>query len=77
MVTVEAFGPGGKDPVVTAATRVLITDHHGNPLALVVEWDRDQYLLAHEGDKDFEQLLATFGVERAMVLNRVTTERSP
>lgn len=71
MITVEAFGPGGAAPVVAAASRVLVRDAHGNPLAVVVEHAPGQYLVAHHGDPDFDLLLGTLGARAAVVRHRV------
>jgi hypothetical protein len=72
MITIEAFSPGGKDPIVMEASRVLIKTANGNPLCLVVTWgDKGQYLHADYEDKDFDAMLQTFGVDAAVVLKKV------
>lgn len=72
MITIEAFSPGGKDPIVMEASRVLIKTANGNPLCLVVTWgDKGQYLHTDYEDKDFDAMLQTFGVDAAVVLKKV------
>lgn len=71
MLTVEAYGPGGSAPMRTEATRVLVKDQYGNPLAVVVVYGDNQILVAHQNDDDFDILLSTFGVESAVVLKRL------
>lgn len=72
MITIEAFSPDGKNPIVMEASRVLIKTANGNPICLVVTWgDKNQYLHTAEGDDDFDGMLRTFGVDSAVVLKRV------
>lgn len=67
MLTVETFQPGGRQAQAVAASRVLVCDAHGNPLAVVVEHAPGEYIVAHLNDPDFGVLLATFGTAAARV----------
>ncbi len=48
------------------ATRVLVRDKHGNPIALVVD---DGFVhVSKLGDSDFEQMLEMHGINRTIVV---------
>lgn len=64
---VECFGRGGRSAASLEATRVLVSDAHGNPVLLAVEYEPGKYLAAHLLDDDFEDLLATFGLKPSAV----------
>jgi len=71
MLRVESFGQAGAGAAVVDATRVLIRDGHGNPICVAVSWSDgpvQQTLVAHIGDEEFDDLLATFGTKRARVV---------
>jgi CTP:molybdopterin cytidylyltransferase MocA len=69
-VKVELYEAGGKNARVVDATRVLVRNAQGTPVALVAEWGA-AVLAAHADDPDFQQLLTTFGADRVVVRNRV------
>jgi hypothetical protein len=73
-MTVEVFGPGGAGAASVEATRVVVKDQHGNPLAVVVEHETDQYWCAHQDDPDFETVLEVLGIKAANVLRRFTVQ---
>lgn len=72
MILIEAYAPGGKDPVNMEVSRLVVKTEHGNPICLVVTWgDNGQYLHADQNDDDFDMCLKTFGIESATVLRTI------
>ena len=71
MLTVESFGPGGRDAVSYQATRVVIKDASGNPLVAAVLYDADQYLVVTCEDETFDAVLRTMGMTAARVSRRL------
>lgn len=69
MIRVEAFDMGGKNVSRFDGTRILLSDKFNNPLVVAVEYEDGKYLISTISDDDFEQMLATLGVESAVVLN--------
>jgi len=74
-----------KEPQVLEASRVLVRDRFGNPIALVVEDGEYTHIFRKDGntvrvgDPEFEQILQLFGINRAIVVDSVkpTTPRNP
>lgn len=56
-----------KDPMVLQATRVLITDDYGVPLAFTVEVTPGHWRHFRVGDEDFEQQLENHGINRTVI----------
>lgn len=73
MIRIEAYAPGGKDPVAMDVSRLVVTTDQGNPICLVVTWGDDggRYIHASQEDDDFDALLKTFGMESATVLKKI------
>ncbi len=72
MLTVELFSPGGKNPQVIEASRILVRDSHGNPYVLAAVFDDNQIIVSHVEDEEFDALLTTFGTKAAKVLHRLS-----
>lgn len=49
-------------PRTINATRVVVYDDHGNPLALAVQLDNGMYHVCHLKDPEFRTLLDMLGV---------------
>jgi hypothetical protein len=59
-------------PVKIKATRIVIYDETtGNPLSLVVEFHPGAYYTSQVGDKDFNSLLESLGVNKTVLVDKM------
>lgn len=71
MLRAEIFDEDGK-PLKIRATRVVIYDETtGNPLSLVVEFHPGAYYTSQVGDKDFNSLLESLGVNKTVLVDEI------
>lgn len=65
---------GGDTIVKDDLTLVVISDRHGNPLAVACELSPGMYEVSKVGDPDFAAALKMLGVDKTVV---VTTVQAP
>lgn len=71
MLRAEILDDKGQ-PVKIKATRIVIYDETtGNPLSLVVEFHPGAYYTSQVGDKDFNSLLESLGVNKAVLVDKM------
>ena len=78
---VEILDGLGK-PLVVNATRVLVTDDAGTPLAFAVSFVRDGagreiVRLGHAGEKDFNAQMRANGINRTVLVTRTRLPEPP
>lgn len=62
-------GIGGPAPIRFPASQVLVCADDGTPIMIAGEYGLDgTYKVAHVGDRDFQQVLKAFGVQRHEVI---------
>lgn len=69
-LTVELFDGAGRQVQVLSATRVMIKDARGTPVALAVvfaEAGKPAYYVTRVGDPDFNDTLQALGVDAVTV----------
>jgi len=79
MMKIEFFDTGGRSAGTIDASRVLIRDAHGNPVAFAVQYLNEGVscvLAATADDPRFAQLLATIGVEASVIRNHLDLDDS-
>lgn len=52
--------------------RVLVRDSFGNPLALVLETNPNEFHVSRRGDRDFHMLLLRFGIIQTQLIAPIT-----
>lgn len=60
-----------KNPLVLQATRLLVVDDHGNPVAFVVQFAPGHVRAGHVGDADFNEQLQMHGFDASVVVSRI------
>lgn len=71
MLRAEILDDKGQ-PVKIKATRIVIYDETtGNPLSLVVEFHPGAYYTSQVGDKDFNSLLESLGVNKTVLVDKM------
>lgn len=73
----EIYDVGGKNPQVIAATRILIRDDHGNPIAFAVCYAKgavDCHMVATPADPTWAALLDTIGVKPAKIRHEIEVD---
>lgn len=67
----------GRQTQRLSATRVLIRDEKGTPLAFVLEIEPGHYRLSHAGEPDFSRYLQEHGIDRTVVVDRLDLRKLP
>ena len=71
MLRAELLDENGK-PLKVKTTRVVVYDEAtGNPLSLIVEFHPGAYYTSQVGDKDFNSLLESLGVNKTVLVDEV------
>lgn len=70
MLTVEAHADL-TNPVRFPASRVLILDENGTPLAFAVTMRPGHHRVFRVGDPDFNEQLQTHGISRSVVVTKL------
>ena len=71
MLRAEILDDKGQ-PVKIKATRIVIYDETtGNPLSLVVEFHPGAYYTSQVGDKDFNSLLESLGINKTVLVDKM------
>lgn len=60
-----------RDVVVIEATRVVVEDDLGNPVALALEFGPNQILAVTADDPKFNQVLAELGINKTVLVEDV------
>ena len=60
-----------RDVVTLEATRVVVEDNHGNPIALALEFAPGQILATTADSPDFNQVLAGLGIRKTVLVQDV------
>ena len=60
-----------RDVVVIEATRVVVEDDLGNPVALALEFGPNQILAVTADDPKFNQVLAELGIDKTVLVEDV------
>tara|TARA_B100000700_G_C14904542_1_gene789069 strand:- start:574 stop:813 length:240 start_codon:yes stop_codon:yes gene_type:complete len=67
----EILDENGK-PRKIKGTRIVVYDEKtGNPLSLVVEFHEGAYYTSQVGDKDFNSLLESLGVNKTVLVDEI------
>lgn len=56
---------------VVDATRVVVEDSHGNPIALALEFGKDQILAVTADSPDFNRVLEELGIRKTVIVEDV------
>lgn len=73
-----------REAQVIEATRVVVEDPLGNPIMVALEYAPGKIIASHPGDKDFNNLLHSMGINKVVVctdveqkpLNEIIFDRS-
>lgn len=65
------------NPVDTAFTELVIRDDFGNIVGVVVQYEPNNYEIAHVKDRDFHKLVDVLGLASHVPEIRVIDARSP
>ena len=60
-----------RDVVVIEATRVVVEDDLGNPVALALEYAPNQIFTATLDDPEFNRVLAELGIDKTLLVEDV------
>jgi len=53
------------------ATRVVVYDNFDNPICVVFQLTGSQYLAAHAGSRNFQEILKMLGVNKTLIVDRI------
>jgi hypothetical protein len=59
------------------ADRVVIRNRFGDIIAVVVEFQTDQFAMTSAGDTDFEQVLQNLGLANTIVVEQISAAGAP
>lgn len=59
------------------ADRVVIRNRFGDIVAVVVEFQTDQFIMASAGDADFDQVLENLGLKNTIVVEQMAATGAP
>lgn len=62
---------GFKNPLVLQATRLLVVDDFGNPVAFAVQFAPGHVRTGHVGEDDFNEQLQMHGFNVSVIVSRV------
>lgn len=64
-----------KNPLVLPATRLLVVDDFGNPVAFAVQLAPGHVRTGHVGEADFNEQLQMHGFDVSVIVSRIDPEK--
>ncbi len=77
MLRLEFLDEDGQPRKVRATRLVVYDEATNNPISLVLEFHPGAYYTSHVGDKDFNGLLDSLGVNQTVIVDEIQLNQGP